>query len=159
MQESSGCWFIISPLTMSLFIFISLLSYFEKNRVGLWDHVAVFMCVCLCIPPIVARQRLGKIPIVARQKFDKNPLSLVGNGSVKIPLSLIGNGSVKIPLSLIGNGSVKIPLSLLSNDLLYIVWWHGNCGLYIWKYMKCSWHSCFFSNRVTEKEHWNHQYT
>jgi hypothetical protein len=32
------------------------------------------VCVCLCIPPIVARQRLGKIPsIVARQRLDKNP--------------------------------------------------------------------------------------
>jgi hypothetical protein len=27
-----------------------------------------------------------------------------------IPLSLLGNGSVKIPLSLLGNGSVNIPL-------------------------------------------------
>jgi hypothetical protein len=35
------------------------------------------------------------------------PLSLLGNGSVKIPLSLLGNGSVKIPLSLLGNGSVE----------------------------------------------------
>jgi hypothetical protein len=43
------------------------------------------------------------------------PLSLLGNGSVKIPLSLLGSGSVKIPLSLVDNGSVKIPLSLLGN--------------------------------------------
>jgi hypothetical protein len=46
--------------------------------------LSVCMYVCLCIP-----------------------LSLLGNGSVKIPLSLLGNGSVKIPLSLLGNGSVK----------------------------------------------------
>jgi hypothetical protein len=42
---------------------------------------------CLCVsvyPPLVARQRLGK-----------NPLSLLGNGSVKIPLSLLCNGSVE----------------------------------------------------------------
>jgi hypothetical protein len=44
--------------------------YFEKTEVGLWDHVAV--CVCLCIP-----------------------LSLLGNGSVKIPLSLLANGAVE----------------------------------------------------------------
>jgi hypothetical protein len=36
-----------------------------------------------------------------------SPLSLLGNGSVKIPLSLLGNGSVKITLSLLGNGSVE----------------------------------------------------
>jgi hypothetical protein len=58
--------------------------YFEKIKVGLWDLVAV----CLCIP-----------------------LSLLANGSVKIPLSLLGNGSLKIPLSLLGNGSVEaLPL-------------------------------------------------
>jgi hypothetical protein len=52
--------------------------YFEKNRVGLSDHVAVcVVCVRVC------------------------PLSLLGNGSVKIPLSLLGNGSVNIPLSLL----------------------------------------------------------
>jgi hypothetical protein len=40
----------------------SLLSLFWKNRVGLWDHVAVYacVCICLCILPIVARQRLGR---------------------------------------------------------------------------------------------------
>jgi hypothetical protein len=44
------------------------------------------MCarVCLYIPNIIARQRLGK-----------RPLSLLDNGSVDIPLSLLGNGSVK----------------------------------------------------------------
>jgi hypothetical protein len=41
-------------------------------------------------------------------------LSFLGNGS-EVPLSLLGNGSVKIPLSLLGNGSVKLPLSLLGN--------------------------------------------
>jgi hypothetical protein len=31
--------------------------------------------VCVCIPPIVAKQRLGKNPlIVARQRLGKNPL-------------------------------------------------------------------------------------
>jgi hypothetical protein len=35
------------------------------------------------------------------------PLSLLGNGSVKILLSLLGNGSIKIRLSLLGNGSVE----------------------------------------------------
>jgi hypothetical protein len=35
---------------------------------------------------------VGVFPIVARQRLGKNPLSLLGNGSVKIPLSLLGNG-------------------------------------------------------------------
>jgi hypothetical protein len=46
---------------------------FWKNRVGVWDHVAVRVCVCV------------------------SPLSLLGNASVKVPLPLLGNGSVKIP--------------------------------------------------------------
>jgi hypothetical protein len=42
------------------------------------------VCVCVCIPFIVATQRLSKSPlIVARQRLGK-----------KIPLSLLGNGSV-----------------------------------------------------------------
>jgi hypothetical protein len=64
--------------------------YFEKINLGSRDYFAV--CVCLCIP-----------------------LSLLGNGSVKVSLSLLGNGSVKIPLSLLDDGSVKISLSLLGN--------------------------------------------
>jgi hypothetical protein len=33
---------------------------------------------CLCIPPIVARQQLGKNPpIIARQQLHKNPLIVV----------------------------------------------------------------------------------
>jgi hypothetical protein len=37
-------------------------------------YVCMSLCVCLCIHPIVARQRLGKNPlIVARQRPDKNP--------------------------------------------------------------------------------------
>jgi hypothetical protein len=52
--------------------------YFEKIKVGLWDHVAVrvFVCVrvCVCVFPLIdARQRLGKSPlIVARQRLRKN---------------------------------------------------------------------------------------
>jgi hypothetical protein len=110
--------------------FLSPLPYFEKIKVGLWDHVSV--CACLCIPFIVARQRLGKspfifarqqlgknhpiaarqrlgknFPIVARQRLGKNPPIVASNGSIKIPLSLLGNDSVKRPLSLLGNGSVE----------------------------------------------------
>jgi hypothetical protein len=109
---------VYSILTLQLILIRFLLAYFpyfekvkvlayfsnfEKMKVGLWDHIAVCVCaracVFLCIPPIVARQRLGKSPlIVARQRLGKNPLSLLGNGSVRIPLPLLGNGSVKIPL-------------------------------------------------------------
>jgi hypothetical protein len=83
-------------------IVFSLLSLFWKNRVELRDHVAV--CVCVCIPLSLLGN--GSVRI---------SLSLLGNGSVKIPLSLLGNGSVRIPLSLLGNCSVRIPLSLLGN--------------------------------------------
>jgi hypothetical protein len=50
--------------------FLAYISYFEKNRVGLWDHVAI----CVYVNPFV---------------------SLLGNGWVKIPLSLLGNGLVE----------------------------------------------------------------
>jgi hypothetical protein len=56
--------------------YVLLLAYFtflKKIKVGLRDHAAV--CVCL------------------------SPLSLLGNGSVKVPLSLLGNGSVKSPVT------------------------------------------------------------
>jgi hypothetical protein len=45
------------------------------------------VCVCVCVSLcIVAMQWLGKNSlIVARQRLGKNPLSLLGNGSVKIP--------------------------------------------------------------------------
>jgi hypothetical protein len=51
------------------------LAYFPiLKRVGLWDHVAahVFVCVCVCV----------------------SPLLLLANGSVKVPFSLLGNGYV-----------------------------------------------------------------
>jgi hypothetical protein len=53
-------------------------------------------CVCLCIPPIVARQRLGKnLPIVARQRLGKSPFIVARQQLSIIRLSLLGNGSVE----------------------------------------------------------------
>jgi hypothetical protein len=53
--------------------FLAYVPYFEKIKVGLRDHVAVCVCVCvLCIPLIVARQRLGECPlIVAIQRLGR----------------------------------------------------------------------------------------
>jgi hypothetical protein len=79
----------------SLFSVLSLLSYSEKNSVGLWNYIAIRVCVrvraracvCLCILPMVARKRFGKSTLViARLRLGKNPLSLIGNGWVKISL-------------------------------------------------------------------------
>jgi hypothetical protein len=70
----------ISQTAYKNIYFFSLLSLFRKNRVGLWDYVAV----CVYIPFIVARQPLGKNPlIIARQRLGKIPPSLLRNGSVK----------------------------------------------------------------------------
>jgi hypothetical protein len=80
----------------SWYYIFSLLSLFGKNKVGLWDHVAV--CVCLCISPLTfecLNQSLWNLvristaylknfshqsvclylylPIVARPRLDKNP--------------------------------------------------------------------------------------
>jgi hypothetical protein len=39
------------------------------------------LCVCLCIPPFVASQQLGKNPlVVTRQRLDKNPLIVARQG-------------------------------------------------------------------------------
>jgi hypothetical protein len=70
--------------------FLAYFPYFEKIKIGLWDHVAV--CVCVCARVCVF------------------PLLLLGNGSVKVPLSLLGNGSVKIPLSFARQRLGKNPL-------------------------------------------------
>jgi hypothetical protein len=35
-----------SDFTFTLGLFLAYSSYFEEIKVGLWDHVAV--CVCLC---------------------------------------------------------------------------------------------------------------
>jgi hypothetical protein len=77
-------------------------------------------CPCACVRLYIPISLLGNGSV-------KVPLSLLGNGSVKnppivaeqrlgrTPLSLPSNGSVIVPLLLLGNGSVKIPLSLLGN--------------------------------------------
>jgi hypothetical protein len=40
------------------------------------------LCVCLCIPPIVARERLGKNPlIVARQRLGRNVTAVTNTHS------------------------------------------------------------------------------
>jgi hypothetical protein len=112
-----------SPIMLALRC-ISLLSLFWKNKVGLWDHVAV----CVCVSPLLTFKRLNqslwnlvsmswhlspsqrsnkKIPHISLCVCMCISLSLPGNCSVKIPLSPPGNGSVKIPLSLLGNGSVE----------------------------------------------------
>jgi hypothetical protein len=49
---------------MGFFLFLAYFLYFEKIKVGLWDHVAVCVYVCVCL---------------------RIPLSLLGNGSVEIP--------------------------------------------------------------------------
>jgi hypothetical protein len=79
------------------YLFISILSYFVKIEYA-YEITLLSVCVCVfrCIPPIVARQRLGKYPpIVTSQRFYKNPPIAARKllGSVKIPLSLLGNGS------------------------------------------------------------------
>jgi hypothetical protein len=50
------------------------------------------LCVCLCIAPIVARQRFGKCPLIAvRQRVGKNPLIVARQRLCKNSLWLLGN--------------------------------------------------------------------
>jgi hypothetical protein len=69
--------------------FLLFLAYFLfwKNRVGLSDHVVVLVCVYLCIPPIVAKQRLGKAP-----------LSLLGNGYLFYAVRVVSKESRRFVL-------------------------------------------------------------
>jgi hypothetical protein len=65
---------------------------------------------CLCVPPIVATQRLGKNPpIIARQRIGKNPPIIARQRIGKNPPIIARQrlGSEKIPLSLLGNGSIE----------------------------------------------------
>jgi hypothetical protein len=65
----------------------------------------------VCIPPIVARQQLGKSPpIVARKRLGKNPLITARYRLRKNPPIVARQRLGKNPLSLLGNGSVKNPL-------------------------------------------------
>jgi hypothetical protein len=59
--------------TPNLTVFFTLLPYFEKIN---YAYVITLLSVCVyIIPPIVARQRLGKNPlIIVRQLFGKNTL-------------------------------------------------------------------------------------
>jgi hypothetical protein len=112
--------------------------YFEKIKVGLWDHFA--LCVSPPIvgrkrlskcPLIIARQRLGKNhPIVARQRLGKNPLTVARQRLGKNPPMLLGNSTVKLPLSLLGNGSVEtLPRQRIHMEQQKN-WWtrHSHCG-------------------------------
>jgi hypothetical protein len=85
---------------LTVICLFSRLPYFEKkNRVSLWDHVAVRVCVCVSPPPVVARQRLGKNPlIVARQLLGKNFLPLLGNGYVFYAVRVVSKESRRLVL-------------------------------------------------------------
>jgi hypothetical protein len=76
---------------------IRLLSYFEKIEY-VYGITLLSVCVCVCV----------------------SPLSLLGNGSVKVPLSLLSNGSVRIP----PDSCVYYEITLISMCLS--VWPH-NC--------------------------------
>jgi hypothetical protein len=71
-----------------------------------FTNPSISLCVCKCIPPIVARQRLGEVypSFHARQLLGKhvpaatntsNNRRTVGHVSLCIPLSLLGNNAVK----------------------------------------------------------------
>jgi hypothetical protein len=87
--------------TLTLYYSVSVVAYFssfEKIKVGLWYHVAVYVCVCvgLCIPPTLARQWLGKNAlIVARQRLGKNP-SIVARERLGRNVTAVTNAHAKL---------------------------------------------------------------
>jgi hypothetical protein len=52
--------FILSEVYPSDGGLFSLLSLFWKNEVGLWDHISIHVCVCLCISPLLTFERLDQ---------------------------------------------------------------------------------------------------
>jgi hypothetical protein len=103
-----------SPCCMCLWI--PPISTFECLRQSLWNlalyhrirahlngalHKSLsLVTVCVCIPPIVARQRLGKMyPFIARQRLDRHVTAAtnatIGHVCLCASLSLLGNNSVK----------------------------------------------------------------
>jgi hypothetical protein len=52
--------------------FLAYFPYFEKIEQA-YEITLMYVCVCLCIPLIVGRQRIGKNrPIVSRQRLGRN---------------------------------------------------------------------------------------
>jgi hypothetical protein len=51
--------FILEYLLISS-LFLSLFSLFWKNKVGLWDHGAVRVCVCVWVSPLLTFERLNQ---------------------------------------------------------------------------------------------------
>jgi hypothetical protein len=78
-----------------VFYFISLLSYFEKKQSRLMRSRCC-PCVCVCV----------------------SPLSLLGNGSVKVPLSLLGNGYVFYAVRVVSKESSRLLLARTSCILI-----------------------------------------
>jgi hypothetical protein len=59
-------------ICLLMYIFTSLLSYLEEIEYA-YEITLLSVCVCVSIPTIVARQRLGRSRlIVARQRLGKN---------------------------------------------------------------------------------------
>jgi hypothetical protein len=83
--------FIPTELSLIPLSIFSLLSYFEKNRVGLWDYVCS-PCVYVCVFVSVY------------------PLSLLGNGSVKVPLLFLVNRYVFYAVCFVSNESRRFVL-------------------------------------------------
>jgi hypothetical protein len=94
-DESEPFWSIFYPTYLIL-----------KNRVGLWDHVSVRVCVCV------------------------SPRSLVENYSVKVPLLLLGNGYVFYAVRAVSKESRRLVLprtsclTVWNNALYHPVIWH-----------------------------------
>jgi hypothetical protein len=78
----------------------------------LWDQVS--LCVCLCIPFIVARQRLGNNPpVVARQRLGRN-VTVVTNAHAKIEEILYTSFSMW-PVSYQGKKAISSSQNLSSS--------------------------------------------
>jgi hypothetical protein len=112
--DKGPTWHGLSRCTFSTFKMYSFepISLFWKERVGLWDHVA--LCVSV-YPPIVARQRFGKNSlIVARQRIGRNVTAITNTHPTKE--ELLDASFSMWPVSHQG----KQANSYFSNFLLYL---------------------------------------
>jgi hypothetical protein len=110
-ENSHHCIFILKVAVQFwwISIIISLLSIFWIYRVGLWDHAAA----CVCIPPIVARQQVGKNPLnVASQRLGKNP-------------PIVARQGLDRNVTAVTNTHATIEELLDASFLMWPVWYQG----------------------------------
>jgi hypothetical protein len=116
----------------------SRLSLFWKNKIRLMrSHCC--LCVCQCIPPIVARKRLGRSPlIVARQQLGKNPPIVARQRLGKNP-PVVARQRLSRNITAVTNTHATIEELL---DASFLMWPMSYQGKYACSFLDCGFLGC-----------------